>query len=103
MKSMGANLSRTLATVGVLCVVTAAQVSSEKPSQTVAATAPSKVAQPLPFQPGEQLVYEVSFSKLIFSGIVGDIKLSVSRSPDPALNMIDFKAEAVSRGFFPTL
>jgi hypothetical protein len=102
-KSICANLSRTLATVVVLYAVGAAQVSSEKPSETVATTGPSKVVQPLPFQPGEQLVYEVSFSKLIFSGVVGDIKLSVSKPADPTLNMIDFKAEAVSRGFFPTL
>lgn len=103
MKSMSAHLSRTLATVAVLCAVTAAQVSSEKPSQAVATPGPSKVTKPLPFQPGELLVYEVSFSKLIFSGFVGDIKLSVSKPADPTHNMIAFKAEAVSRGFFPTL
>jgi hypothetical protein len=103
MKSMRAHISRTLATVAVLYAVTAAQVSSEKPSQAVATPGPSKVTQPLPFQPGELLVYEVSFSKLIFSGLVGDIKLSVSKPADSTQNMIDFKGEAVSRGFFPTL
>jgi uncharacterized protein DUF3108 len=70
-----------------------------------------KIAQPLPFKIGETLLYEVNFSKLIFSGTIGELKLTVS-SPDSSPNsspnlsmpeLIELKAEAVSRGFFPAL
>lgn len=103
MKSMRGNLARTLAVVAVVCAVSAAQVRSEKTSEIGTAPSPPKVSQPLPFQPGESLVYEVTFSKLIFSGVVGEVKLSVSKSTDPASTMIDFKAEAISRGLLPSL
>jgi len=36
-----------------------------------------KVGRPLPFAPGEVLTYEVGFSKLIFSGSIGQLKLTV--------------------------
>ncbi|MFY9610821.1 MAG: DUF3108 domain-containing protein [Blastocatellia bacterium] len=104
MKSIRATLSRTFGAVAVFSVISAAQVTSEAPIGT---TAPppvySRIVRPLPFQPGESLVYEVSFSKLIFSGIVGDVKLAVSKPADPRFNLFEFKAEAVSRGFFPAL
>jgi uncharacterized protein DUF3108 len=105
MKSIRAMLSRTLGAVAVFSAVsTAAQAPPEKP----AGTPPphpvySSVVRPFPFQPGETLVYEVSFSKLIFSGIVGDIKLVVSKPADPTSNLLEFRAEAVSRGFLPAL
>jgi len=89
--------------VVVLCAAGSAQVSSDKPALSVQSPASPRVSHPLPFQPGETLVYEVSFSKLIFSGVVGDVKFSVSKPADPIANTIEFKAEAVSRGFFPTL
>ena len=85
----------------MVCAAALAQTRSEGSSETGART--PKITRPFPFQPGESLVYEVTFSKLIFSGVVGDIKLSVSGPADPASNMIDFKAEAVSRGFLPSL
>ena len=103
MKSMRRNIARTLAVIAVVCAVSVAQVPSEKPSRTGPAHSTLKVSQPLPFQPGESLVYEVTFSKLIFSGIVGEIKVSVSKPADAASNLIEFKAEAVSRGLLPSL
>lgn len=93
-----------LGAVAVFSAVSTAQVTSEKQAGTIAPPPVySRVVRPLPFQPGETLVYEVSFSKLIFSGIVGDVKLAVSKPADPASNLVEFKAEAVSRGFLPAL
>jgi hypothetical protein len=89
--------------VVVVGAVAAAQVRTDKPALKVPAPVSSKIAEPLPFQPGETLVYEVGFSKLIFSGVVGDVKISISKPADSTANMIDLKAEAVSRGFFPAL
>ena len=77
----------------------AAQLSPEK-----VAFIPPTVAEPLPFKIGETLAYNVSFSKLIFSGTIGELKLTVSKPLDPTqFEMIEFKAEAVSKGFFPAL
>ncbi len=76
-----------------------AQVSPEK----VAFVRP-KVAAPLPFKSGETLTYNVRFSKLFFSGIIGELKLTVSTPPDSTKpEMFELKAEAVSKGFFPAL
>ena len=102
MKSMIVELLRTIAATVVLTVLGAAQTSPEKPARTELPVAP-KVALQLPFQPGETLVYEVSFSKLVFSGVVGDIKISVLNPTGPESSSIELKAEAVSRGFFPSL
>ena len=67
-----------------------------------------RVSQPLPFKSGEVLTYEVSFSKLIFSGTIGELKMWVAnedskdkRSAEPP--MIQLHAEAVSKGFFSKL
>jgi Protein of unknown function (DUF3108) len=77
----------------------AAQISPEKVAFT-----PPKIAQPLPFKAGEMLTYEISFSKLIFSGTIGELKLTVSKPPDAANpEMIEFEANAISKGFFPAL
>lgn len=104
MKSIRDTLSKTLATVALFSVVSTAQVTPEKPPRAIAPPlVDSKVVRPFPFQPGETLVYEVSFSKLIFSGIVGDIKLAVLKPADATANWIEFRAEAVSRGFLPAL
>jgi Protein of unknown function (DUF3108) len=62
-----------------------------------------KIAQPLPFKIGETLLYEVNFSKLIFSGVIGELKLTVSKPDSLKAEQIEFKAEAVSKGFFPAL
>ncbi|MEK6323803.1 MAG: DUF3108 domain-containing protein [Acidobacteriota bacterium] len=78
---------------------TAAQVAPEKLAFT-----PPKIAHPLPFKIGETLIYEVTFSKLIFSGTIGELKLTVLKPSDSSKSeMIEFKAEAVSKGFFPAL
>lgn len=76
-----------------------AQLTSER-----AALAKPKLVDPLPFKVGETLVYEVSFSKLIFSGVIGELKLTVSKPDAPtAPELIELKADAVSKGFFPAL
>lgn len=62
-----------------------------------------KIAQPLPFKIGETLVYEVNFSKLIFSGTIGELKLTVSKPDSSRGELIELKAEALSKGFFPAL
>jgi hypothetical protein len=68
------------------------------------AYAPGKVSQPLPFKPGETLVYDVTFAKFVFSGTIGELKLSVSNVSDSREpEMIELKAEALSKGFFPAL
>src|SRR5258706_11618881 len=80
-------------------------------SPSFAQTSPDKLAvtrpiisQPLPFKIGETLTYDVTFSKLIFSGTIGELKLSVSKSTDSSRpEMLEFKAEGVSKGFFPGL
>jgi len=76
-----------------------AQLSPEK-----VAFIPPKVAEPLPFKIGETLAYNVSFSKLIFSGTIGELRLTVSKPSDSTTpELIELKAEAVSKGFFPAL
>lgn len=77
----------------------AAQVTPEKVAFT-----PPRIVLPLPFKIGETLTYEVTFSKLIFSGTIGELKLTVSKPSDPPKpEMIEFKAEAISKGIFPAL
>ena len=76
---------------------------AQNPPEKIAFTPPS-VSQPLPFQIGETLIYEVNFSKLIFSGSIGELKLSVSQPIDSSRpEMLELKAEGVSKGFFPGL
>jgi hypothetical protein len=75
------------------------QVASDK-----AAFIPPRVDEPLPFRIGETLYYNVSYSKLIFSGTIGELKLTVSKPLDPSHSeLIELKADAVSKGFFPAL
>ncbi len=62
------------------------------------------VIEPLPFQPGETLVYDASFSKLIFSGTIGEITLRVAKPTEAQKpGFLELNARAVSRGFFPKL
>ena len=76
------------------------QVAPDK----IAADAAPKIAQPLPFKVGETLTYEIHFSKLIFSGTIGELKLWVSKPTEPQKSdLIELKAEAVSKGLFPKL
>src|SRR5262245_3338398 len=98
MKSM---LKKALAGVSTFLFVlglATAQVSPEKVAFT-----PPKLTQSLPFKIGETLAYDVSFSRLVFSGTIGELKLSVARPLDSATPEIEFKADAVSKGFFPAL
>lgn len=92
-----------LSLVWTLVVCAMAQAMADNRSDTVS----PKIIQPLPFKAGESLIYEVRFSKLIFSGTIGEITLNVV---DPAEfakqegnELIELKAEAVSKGFFPAL
>jgi hypothetical protein len=62
-----------------------------------------KVSHPLPFKVGENLQYDVSFERLIFSGSIGDMKFSVSKSPNNQPELITLTVDLVSKGFFPTL
>lgn len=76
------------------------QVAPER----VAFTSTPKIMQPLPFKVGESLSYEVSFSKFIFSGAIGELKLSVAEPNDRAAQgLIEIRAEVDSKGFFPKL
>ena len=70
----------------------------------VASVATPKISQPLPFKVGETLTYEINFSKLIFSGTIGELKLWVSKPTEAEkADLIELRAEAVSKGFFPKL
>lgn len=76
---------------------------SKDTSDETAKSAFPPIAQPLPFKAGESLFYEISFEKMIFSGTIGDLKLSVSKADAPKIEGLALKAEIVSKGFFPTL
>jgi len=65
-------------------------------------TAPA--SKPVPFQVGEVLTYEASFSKFVLSGTIGELRLSVLPSSDPERpNLLELRADASSKGFFPAL
>ena len=87
------------ASVALGLILATLQIASEK-----AAFISSAASDPLPFSIGESLSYNVSYSKLIFSGTIGELRLTVSKPADPAHSeMIELKADAVSKGFFPAL
>src|SRR6266496_2244813 len=76
-----------------------AQDSTEKVAFTL-----TKIAEPLPFKIGETLLYDVSFTRLVFSGAIGELKLTVSKPPGTTEpEMLELRADAVSKGFFPAL
>lgn len=88
-----------LVSLVLLCGQVIAQVSAEK-----VASIPPAVADPPPFKIGETLVYKVAYSKLFFSGVIGELRMTVSKPQDPAQSeLIELKAEATSKGFFPAL
>jgi hypothetical protein len=62
-----------------------------------------KISQPLPFKVGENLSYDISFERLIFSGTIGDLKFSVSKAENHPPELITLKADLVSKGLFPSL
>jgi hypothetical protein len=70
-----------------------AQVAPEQAAYTI--------RQPLPFKTGETLFYEVGFSKLIFSGAVGELKMHVSRADAQKPGLLEIRADVTSKGFFP--
>ena len=85
-------LFRCFALVGLCAALATAQPSQPAESP--------KVNQPLPFKAGETLRYEVTFSKLLFGGTVGDVKLSVAGGESPAKTpRLTIKAELASKGF----
>jgi hypothetical protein len=87
------------ASVAVGVTLATLQVVSEKPAFN-----PPRVDEPLPFRIGETLSYNINYSKLIFSGTIGELKLTVSKPLDPSHSeMIELKADAVSKGLFPAL
>jgi hypothetical protein len=45
----------------------------------------------------------VSFSKLIFSGDVAELKMSVAKAPQAQPSLLELKADLVSKGFYPKL
>jgi hypothetical protein len=62
------------------------------------------IGKPLPFKAGETLFYEVGASKLIFSGTIGELKMSVSKAPNAEKHdLLEIKADVISKGFFPKL
>jgi hypothetical protein len=123
----GILLSRRQIAVLVLSIFVASCSSSRhqkvsvNPKPPEVGTAAPTMPKPLPFKPGEVLLYEVEFSKLILSGTIGQIKLYVlPGQSDPraadgreirtaavagtgAPSDIEFKAEASSKGFFTWL
>ncbi|MGA9770854.1 MAG: DUF3108 domain-containing protein [Blastocatellia bacterium] len=63
-----------------------------------------KISKPLPFKAGESLLYEVGFSKLIFSGAIGEVRMSVSKAQHAdKVSMLEIRADVISKGFFPKL
>ncbi len=93
---------RLLASASGLLLVLGIAAAQSLPERV--ALASPKIVEPLPFKIGETLFYEVSFSRFIFSGTIGELKLSVSNPHDSSKpNTLELKAEAVSKGFFPAL
>jgi len=93
------NALRAATAILAILIAAPAQVSPERTPPLT----PPKI-QSLPFKIGETLTYDVSFSRLIFSGTIGELKLSVSNPSEPMKTpMLELKAEAVSKGFFPAL
>ncbi|HST23951.1 MAG TPA: DUF3108 domain-containing protein, partial [Blastocatellia bacterium] len=63
-----------------------------------------KINKPLPFKAGESLFYEIGFSKLIFSGTIGEVRMSVAKAQNAdKLDLLEIKADIISKGFFPKL
>ena len=86
----------------IVLVVACATLAAVRADDRHAPSESPKVNQPLPFKVGEKLLYQVSFSKLIFGGTIGEIKLSVGNPDHSAKNSrLALKAEIASKGFFP--
>jgi hypothetical protein len=91
---------RILTLVALIALLVNVQAQPERPAPLDT----PKIAQPLPFKAGEKLRYEITFSKLIFGGAVGDMQLSVANAEHTAKDArLALKAELISKGFFPKL
>jgi len=70
-------------------------------TDTVKIAAP-KIPKPLPFKAGESLLFDITFDKFIFSGKVGEMKLSAEKVPDKS-QMLALKGDIATKGFLPAL
>ncbi len=83
--------------------VVTAQMAAEKTGTDKVTSPAPKLIRPLPFKVGETLIYEVSFSKFIFSGTIGELKMSVEKGREARPELLETRAEMESKGFFPKL
>lgn len=73
-------------------------------TQNFAVPASPERSRAVPFTAGETLVYEVTFSKLLFSGTIGSLTLTVGNpESDRQPEKFRFRAEGTSKGFFTWL
>lgn len=73
-----------------------AQTKAKSIGNTPEAVTPAAVE---PYKIGESLTYEVKYSRLLLRGLdVADLKFTVVEGKQNALNQLQFKAEAVSKG-----
>lgn len=97
-------MPKTILILAVLLIQGSVFASLQAASEKLANIPAPKISQPLPFKVGETLTYEVSFSRFIFSGTIGELKLSVDKASSGSKpELIELKAEAVSKGFFPKI
>jgi hypothetical protein len=95
-------MRKTLFLLLLILALAMAIARAQSPPEKIAAI--PKVDQPLPFKAGETLAYEISFSKLIFSGTIGDLKLTITKlESGKQPERLELQAEATSKGFFPKL
>ncbi|MBI4467997.1 MAG: DUF3108 domain-containing protein [Acidobacteria bacterium] len=88
--------------VVLLILLLFVRVKAQEPP--VPAAAPPVEKFVLPFELGETLIYQVKFSKLIFSGAMGRLTFSFQPSTEPPLtDHHQLRAEAVSDGIWPAL
>lgn len=80
------------------------QSDKTPPAVATATVATPLIPGPLPFKFGETLTYDVSFSRLIVSGSIGRLSMTVNKTPDHSkTGLIELRAEAISKGFFTWL
>ena len=92
-----------LLSVFLVLATSLALVPARAQAPNLAGLAVSETPPPLPFTRGETLVYEVTFSRLVFSGMIGSLTLTVAPSRANMPDSVEFKAEGVSKGFFTWL
>ncbi len=98
----GAVMMKTILAVMLILAQGALPVRAQVAQEKLAAV--PKINKPLPFKSGESLFYEVGFSKLIFSGAIGEVRMSVAKTQNAdKLDLLEIKADVISKGFFPKL